>query len=485
MDPIVKGVLMSIIILLFTGFIFNYWKKKKFKSALLITLFFGLILRVVGASSPYLHEWDERYHALVAKNLIEHPLTPTLQENPVLEYDNQNWVGSNIWLAKPALPLWLMSGSIAIFGNELFAVRLPSIVLGLLAIWLTFLIARRLFGEKTAVIASFFHAIHGLTIELIGGGVSSDHVENTFIVMVQLAIYFIVLQRKNINLQNTILAGLFMGLAFMSKWYPALIVLPVGFVLLLGVHEIKFRQLILHLLLLSGIAVIVAFPWTYYMYDMHPKEMGAILSGALSAYSNTVPSHDQVWYYYLNKLLVLFGEVFYLILGYAVYRLWKEKGSQKYDLLSLVLWIGIPLLIFSFAETKRFTYLLIASPATFILIAYFFVSIYNQNHTSKNLRYLRIFLLVLLPALALRYTSERMKLFKTPVIPKAVCYQMPDLEWEKLDENTIVFGTDDYVEIMFHTDVYAAYRKVPTLHTIDSLKNEGFKVLIYKELTFQ
>ena len=142
--------------------------------------------------------------------------------------------------------------------------------------------------------------------------------------------------------------------------------------------EVKIKDGLIHLMAMAMIAFMIAFPWTYYMYLTHPKEMGAILSGALSAYSNTVPSHDQVWYYYLNKVMVLFGELFYLVIIFAIYRGVKSKTYRRYSLIGLISWILIPLVLFSFAETKRFTYLLIASPAFFMLTAFFYVKVYDE-----------------------------------------------------------------------------------------------------------
>jgi 4-amino-4-deoxy-L-arabinose transferase len=47
----------------------------------------ALFLRAFAASDPFLHEWDERFHALVAKNLASHPLVPTLYDDPALPFD--------------------------------------------------------------------------------------------------------------------------------------------------------------------------------------------------------------------------------------------------------------------------------------------------------------------------------------------------------------------------------------------------------------
>lgn len=487
MSPTVSGVLILSALFLLTFFSIRFYRKSQFQSAIWMILILGAMLRLYSSSTPFLHQWDERYHALVAKNLIDHPLTPTLHEHPVLEYDNNNWVGSNIWLAKPSFPLWLMSGSIAVFGHHTWAVRLPSILLGLLAIWLTYLIAGRLFGSKTAVIAAYLHAIHGLTVELIGGGVSSDHVEHTFIVMVQLAILFAVLQRgMKLKYLFTALSGVFMGLAFLSKWYPALIVLPVALVIFNGNAQVSWKDLLRHGGVMMVSALVVALPWTIYMYQTYPNEMQGILTGTLSAYSETVPGHAKPWYYYLNKVMVLYGELIYIPIFFAIYRCWKVKKNRRMVLLGFLCWMGIPLLLFSFAETKRFTYLLIAAPAFFMLTAFFFVKLsYLPVSVNKYFKWMgKNVLLLALIVLPLRYLFERIKLFQEPRQPAAEFYDISQKELDKLNQKTIVFGTDDYIEMMFHTDVYAAYRKIPSQDKCESLEKEGFEVLIYDNYQF-
>jgi hypothetical protein len=41
---------------------------------------------------PFLHAWDERYHALVAKNMMTHSFKPMLIVNPITVYDPEQWV---------------------------------------------------------------------------------------------------------------------------------------------------------------------------------------------------------------------------------------------------------------------------------------------------------------------------------------------------------------------------------------------------------
>ena len=108
----------------FLALIIAFWffNKSRFTFSISSLVLSGLFFRIYSALDPFLHAWDERYHALVAKNLLKHPLVPTLYDLPLLDQDLL-WVGSHIWLHKQPLALWLISGSISIFGNTDFAIR--------------------------------------------------------------------------------------------------------------------------------------------------------------------------------------------------------------------------------------------------------------------------------------------------------------------------------------------------------------------------
>lgn len=483
-----SGILILLIVALLMFAAWYFLKRKAYRKSVLFVLLIGLLMRVVASTDPYLHSWDERYHALVAKNLIEHPLTPTLHEHPVLEYNNANWVGSNIWLAKPSFPLWIMAGSISVFGNNLFAVRLPSVLLGVLAVWLTFLIGRQLFDERVGVLAAFFHAINGLVVELIGGRVSSDHVELCFIVLVELAIYFAVINlgRKPL-LRYSFFTGLFMGLAFLSKWYPAFIVLPVWFTLFFTRKTFSWKELFKHGGMIIGASLLVILPWTIYMLQTYPTEMEAILFNALSAYASTVESHEAPFYYYWHKLLVIFNELIYIALFFFIYRSLQIKSRFRFHFFGLLVWIFVPMIIFSMADTKRFTYILLSAPAFFIVIAWFWF--YLKDHFANSLnngkKWIAIITMLLLIALPVRYMIERSKLLssnKNELIPEF--YNYPEETRKDWNDKTIVFGTDDYIEIMFHTNVYAAYRQLPSQERFDELKEEGFGIVMLIEGEF-
>ena len=66
------------------------------RAALGFILLFGLGLRFRAANHHYISQWDEAYHALVAKNLTKHPLEPTLYEEKVLPSDDRVWTQAHI-----------------------------------------------------------------------------------------------------------------------------------------------------------------------------------------------------------------------------------------------------------------------------------------------------------------------------------------------------------------------------------------------------
>jgi len=211
--------------------------KMNYSKALFLIIFGGLLLRVYVSSDGYLHEWDEKYHALVAKNMILHPLKPTLIENPVLNYDYRSFIGNHIWLEKGPVPLLFISFSLKLFGINEYAVRLPSVILSLIAVYLTYLIASLLFDKKTALLAAFFHSINGYLIELSGGRVSSDHVETAFLFFIELSVFLVTLYLvKKRSVWVSILIGIVTGMAILSKWSPALLVFPIW---LIGAYSMK------------------------------------------------------------------------------------------------------------------------------------------------------------------------------------------------------------------------------------------------------
>merc|ERR1711964_451238 len=52
-----------------------------------------------------IHYWDEGFHAMVARNLTQHPFLFTLYDQPWLPFDYKSWGNNYVWLHKPPLAI--------------------------------------------------------------------------------------------------------------------------------------------------------------------------------------------------------------------------------------------------------------------------------------------------------------------------------------------------------------------------------------------
>lgn len=245
------------IILCAIGYYFSwrYYLKGNFTIAVLLLVVCGLVLRIYTSSDFFLHTWDERYHALVAKNLINHPLTPTLYDNPILPYDYKNWTGNYIWVHKQPLPLWTMAASMWLFGVNEIALRLPSIILSTIGIWLSFFIGRYFSNKKIGYLTAFFFSINGLIIELTAGRVATDHIDIFFLFFIELAIVFSILFAQKQKVVFNILAGISIGAAILSKWLPALIVAPIWLLIVIDSKKFKPKEIFFHFIIFLQLAL--------------------------------------------------------------------------------------------------------------------------------------------------------------------------------------------------------------------------------------
>ena len=166
MNQYISGALAFIGLAAVYLYAFKLSRSGKTRAAVFLLLVGGLGLRLFCGADMFLHEWDERYHALVAKNLGKHFLIPTLYDNPELPYSATEWTSSHIWLHKQPVPLWVMALSIKLLGLNEWAVRLPSIIATTIAIKLLFDVAEYFSDIKTAFVAAFLCSVSGIILNV-------------------------------------------------------------------------------------------------------------------------------------------------------------------------------------------------------------------------------------------------------------------------------------------------------------------------------
>jgi 4-amino-4-deoxy-L-arabinose transferase len=156
-------------------------------------------------------------------------------------------------------------------------------------------------------------------------------------------------------------------LAILSKWLPALVVFPVWLTGAIFAGKYTARDILKHFLIMVAGCLIIAAPWLIYILLTFPLEAKWVIRKFIFAYSSSVENHSGPWWYYINYVEIIFGELVYIPLLYAIYRIFKDKKEWALKMLST--WWILPVIIFSFAETKRHTYLMLSAPAYFLITA--------------------------------------------------------------------------------------------------------------------
>lgn len=437
----------------------------------------GLTLRVYMGSDRFLHPWDERYHALVAKHLIAHPLVPTLYDAPALPYDYRAWSDNRVWLHKPPLALWVAAGSMALFGVGEIAFRLPSLVISTLAIVLTYQIGLWLFGVRTALIAALFHAGNGLLIGFSAGIITSDHVDNLFVVLIELGVLVAVVWSRRRERRLALLLGVIVGLAVMTKLWTALLVIPI--LVCLGYRRRPPVALAVDLgLMMIAIAAIVA-PWQVYIHRAFPQEAAWEASEVSRHLFESVEGQPTGLSYYLLRVPSIFGELLYLPLAWFLIRVVAARRSQ--DEWALALWIVLPAAGFSLAVSKSVSYLAVAGPALFLVQAEFLNRVAAWRAPSRWKDAARWVSFALLLALPLRFAVQRLNPFHPRDRDSAWAAALRSLDGT-LSESVVLFGTEHPIEAMFVTRC-TAYSFLPTPEQVRIVQSQGRTVAVCDDQT--
>ena len=471
MENRIYGILTIGIVTLIYYTAYKSYRKEDYQLCLLLITIGGLLLRIFTSMDFYLHEWDERYHALVAKNLLDNPFKPMLYTNPLLEYNYRNWTGNHVWVHKQPVPLYSIALSMLVFGKNTIALRIPSILLSTVSILATHHIGKTLVSKQVGILAAFLFSINGLLIESTAGRISTDHIDVFFFSLITIAVCFLLRSVERSSMKSLIIGAIVTGLAILSKWLPALIVVPIW--LLFSYQKQGFKNMFMNSCLFTLIVVAVVWPWQLYIIKSFPLEAAWEYEYNRKHIYEVLGPHERPFFYHFHRMRVIFAEIIYLPLLWLIVKAVQELRKRNYVKIIIAIWILIPYVFFSFVMTKMQGYILFTSAAMFIMTSMFFFELKSYELKYRKMKTL---ILVLLLALPIRYSIERVK-------PFSIRDRNP--EWiAKMQELDSDNGTSDVInnckypiETMFHTNLIAYYT-TPSVAKLQALKSEGYDIYI-------
>jgi len=275
----------------------------------------------------------------------------------------------HILFDKPPFTYWLMSSSVRVFGQNEFALRLPSALMAVLLILIVYLLASFDYGRRVGLLSALVMATCVQQIALARASVT----DITFAVCLMAAVYF---YRRWLDAENQlfwpVFCGAATGLAMLTKG-------PIGPLLVFGtvfLHLLITRRLrrLVSLGALLGIiaGLAVGLPWYIAMYIMHSNQFVQefIIMHHLSRFTKPLhASQTGSWTSYFRNFMILlvFFYPWSLFLPQAVVRAARVSKSNEGAKLALV-WIGVVFIFFSLSKTQLVTYIFPVYPAASVLI---------------------------------------------------------------------------------------------------------------------
>ena len=147
-------------------------------------------------------------------------------------------------------------------------------------------------------------------------------------------------------------------------------------------------------------------------------------------------------------------------------------------MLAVSVWFSIPYLFFSLVASKGANYVMISSPAVFLILAYFCWYLIDNLSLFKHKK-LIIALIILLVLLPVRYSLERIKPFKNYDKNPDWAKELRTLNNRIEDRNSVLFNVKKPIEAMFYAS-FTAYSFMPTQRQIRRVHEKGYKVVILK-----
>ena len=200
--------------------------------------------------------------------------------------------------AKPILYYWMVVSSFKIFGVSLASARIPSAIFGTLSIGLIFLLGRKLFDSRVGLFSSFILPTTYLHFQISRW--STTDMALSFFILLSLYLFVLLHKTKFQKIIYTYLFYISMGLGFMVKGPPAILI-P-GLTILGFLIATKRKSWFSDLHIGKGLIILsmIILPWFTAMFLMHGEEFTNHIIG--NEIKNRLAHNTPFSFYYVGVL---------------------------------------------------------------------------------------------------------------------------------------------------------------------------------------
>lgn len=347
------------------------WQVRTTVGVLLLVLGGGALLSNLGYS---LFEPDETRYAQVALEM----------------HDTGDWVVPRLngepYLDKPPMLYWLMAISYEVCGVNEQAARLPTALAALLTVLLTYVLGKKLLGDRAASIGAMLLLLSA-GFFLAGRFVMMDSLLTLFSTVGLLA-GAVALHANRWNLSWWVLAGVACGLGTLTKGPVAdvICVPPLLMAAWLTGNDRVFRLRVALALLLPAVAI--AAPWFLLISSSQPEFSGHFFWTHHIVRFFHAFNHSEPWWFYLPVLAIsllpgslLFGALAVYLFGRGRRVIESKTSLARSQQLGTVLLAGVWVVVFfSLSTCKLPAYILPALPMFSLVLGKMLHDLLESEH---------------------------------------------------------------------------------------------------------
>ena len=334
---------------------FSLFKNHRVAVPLFLFISGVFVFSFAATLDDFLNIWDERFHILVAKNMIAHPFKPMLYADPILNTDYNIWANAHVWLHKQPLFMWQMALSMKLFGANVFAARLPGVILSATLVVALYRSGKLLSNRTTGFFAATLMLTSFYWMEMVSGRQQLDQNDVAFIGYISLSIWAFIEYYFSRNKCWLVAIGVFSGFAILCKWLVGLLVYFVWGISILfnskSLIEFFRREWMLSMAKAFFFTMAIAAPWQIYIALAFPKESALEHSYTTNHLWEAVEGHGGEWNYYINLIPNYFNvPTFWLIV--IAFLLFLYFNPHRKIVFALTAAFVFQLLFFSTVSTK-------------------------------------------------------------------------------------------------------------------------------------
>jgi len=244
----------------------------------------------------------------------------------------------------------------ALFGQNLFGVRFASALSTGLSILLVYLVSRRLWNDPHKSLVSTVLYMSFVSVVALGGYANLDPQFTFWVNLTGVALWFCFdSTTRNGRVGSWALLGVACGMGFMTKGFLAWL-LPVLIALPYAIWQKRLRELLGYGLVAVAVAIVISLPWALAVQSQEPDFWNFFFwHEHIQRFAGADAQHAEPFWYYL-PLLVAFSLPWVALLPSTVKQAWQQKRAPGTAF--LLLWLLMPLALFSLAKGKLPSYIM-------------------------------------------------------------------------------------------------------------------------------